>query len=313
MMVMGDTLKGATRCTVCAMTDRGASAKPLLDAPSRQSPERLAPARGSLRARFSARSLQAGVVVVVVLALAMCAALVITNLRISGRPDLSTSDVNAIAAQKASSAISQLKSQLPPDVTAYDAVRAGLVLIVARHKSASGTEDLGSGVIVDAKGDILTALHVVSGASAVNVTFADGTRSAASIESSDPAHDIAVLTAERLPAVIVPAVLGGSPQIGNEAFAVGNPLGLVASLSAGVISGLDRTFKIADGRTLSGMIQFDAAVNPGSSGGPLLNAKGQVIGIVIGLANAAGADEFAGIGFAMPIGIAGRAAGAPAK
>ena len=80
-----------------------------------------------------------------------------------------------------------------------------------------------------------------------------------------------------------------------------------------MVSGLDRSFPLADGRTLSGMIQFDAAVNPGSSGGPLLNAKGQVIGIVTGLANPAGADDFAGIGFAVPIGTAGGAAGAPAK
>jgi S1-C subfamily serine protease len=295
------------------MTDRGQSAGRLLDVPTHESPEPPAPLRRSLSARLSARSRRAGVVLALVIVLAMCAALVITNLRISSRPDLSTSDVNAIADQRANSAISQLQSQPPAAVTSYDAVRAGLVLIEAQHKGAPGTEDLGTGVIVDAKGDILTALHVVNGASAIKVTFADGTMSAASIQTSDPTHDIAVLTAERLPAVIVPAVLGGSPQIGDEAFAVGNPLGLVASLSAGVISGLDRTFKVAGSRTLSGMIQFDAAVNPGSSGGPLLNAKGQVIGIVIGLANAAGTDEFAGIGFAMPIGTAGQAAGAPAK
>ena len=122
-----------------------------------------------------------------------------------------------------------------------------------------------------------------------------------------------MLVAGRLPAVIVPAVLGPNPQVGDETFAVGNPLGLVGSLSAGVISGLDRTFKVANGRTLSGMIQFDAAVNPGSSGGPLLNTKGQVIGIVTGLANPAGTDNFAGIGFAVPIATAGQAAGAPAK
>ena len=108
-------------------------------------------------------------------------------------------------------------------------------------------------------------------------------------------------------------MLGPNPQVGEEVFAIGNPLGLVGSLSAGVVSGLDRTFRLADGRTQSGLVQFDAAVNPGSSGGPLLNAKGQVIGIVTGLANAAGTDEFAGIGFAVPIGAAGRAAGAPAK
>ena len=108
-------------------------------------------------------------------------------------------------------------------------------------------------------------------------------------------------------------MLGSGPQVGDQVFAVGNPLGLVASLSAGVVSGLDRTFTLGGGRTLSGMIQFDAAVNPGSSGGPLLNTEGQVIGIVEGLANPAGTDNFAGIGFAVPIATAGRAAGAPAE
>ncbi|HWI05431.1 MAG TPA: trypsin-like peptidase domain-containing protein, partial [Acidimicrobiales bacterium] len=96
-------------------------------------------------------------------------------------------------------------------------------------------------------------------------------------------------------------------------FAVGHPLGLVGSLTAGVVSGLDRSFPLANGRSIGGMIQFDAAVNPGNSGGPLLNRNGQVIGIVTGLANPAGDDEFIGIGFAVPIGTAGGAAGAPAR
>jgi S1-C subfamily serine protease len=274
---------------------------------------RLRHSAASLRARISARSRRVALAFALVLVLALCAAVIVTNLRISRRPDLSTSAVRAIAGQTANSAISQLQSQPPAAVTAYDAIRAGIVLIVAQHKGGPSTKDLGTGVIIDAKGAILTALHVVEGASAIQVTFADGTTSAASIESSDPAHDIAELGTDRLPAVVVPAVLGGSPNVGDDTFAVGNPLGLVGSLSAGVISGLDRTFKVASGRTLSGMIQFDAAVNPGSSGGPLLNTKGQVIGIVIGLANAAGTDEFAGIGFAVPIGTAGGAAGAPAK
>jgi S1-C subfamily serine protease len=274
---------------------------------------RIRDSAASLRARMSARSRLLVLVLALVVVLALCAALVVTNLRISRRPDLSTGKVQAIAGQATNSAIARLQSQPSPAVTAYDAVRACIVLIVAQHKGGPSAKDFGTGVIVDAKGAILTALHVVSGASAIQVTFADGTTSAASIESSDPSHDIAELVAGRLPAVVVPAALGGSPQIGDETFAVGNPLGLVASLSAGVISGLDRTFKVASGRTLSGMIQFDAAVNPGSSGGPLLNTKGQVIGIVIGLANAAGNDEFAGIGFAVPIGTAGGVAGAPAK
>ena len=191
--------------------------------------------------------------------------------------------------------------------------RAGLVVIESQNTGAPNTEDLGTGIIVNTQADIMTALHVVQGASAIKVTFADGSNSAASIKSSDPDHDIAVLTAVHPPSVIVPEVLGGGAQIGDEIFAVGNPLGLVGSLSAGVVSGLNRSFPLADGRTMSGMIQFDAAVNPGSSGGPLLNGKGQVIGIVTGLANPEGAKDFVGIGFAVPIGTAGGAAGAPAR
>ena len=253
------------------------------------------------------------VALALVVLLAVGVGLYATNLRISRRPSLTTNDINAIVNQKVSTAVSELESQPPAAATAYDAVRAGLVVIEAQRGGAGGTEDLGTGVIVDTQGDILTALHVVQGASVIEVTFADGTTSSASVETSDPTHDIAVLAPGRLPAVIVPAVLGPGPQVGDAAFAVGNPLGLVGSLSAGVISGLNRTFKLSDGRTLSGMIQFDAAVNPGSSGGPLLNTKGQVIGIVTGLINPAGTDNFAGIGFAVPIGTAGRAAGAPAK
>jgi S1-C subfamily serine protease len=259
------------------------------------------------------RSRRAVTALALLVVLAVFAALYVTNQRISTRPSLTTNDVKAIVNQKVTTAISQLESQPPAAAAAYQAVRAGLVVIEAQRQGAPGTEDLGTGVIVDTQGDVLTALHVVQGASEIQVTFADGTTSAASITASDPTHDIAVLVAERLPAVIVPAVLGPSPQIGDQTFAIGNPLGLVGSLSAGVISGLDRTFKLGNGRTLSGMIQFDAAVNPGSSGGPLLNTKGQVIGIVTGLANPAGTDNFAGIGFAVPIATAGQAAGAPAK
>lgn len=259
-------------------------------------------------------SRQLGVVLAVLLlaVLGLSAALVVTNLRISGRPDLDNKQVSAIARKQASTAVSQLQSQPAPAVPVYRAVEAAFV-VVQSEGGAAGTGELGSGVIVDKKGDILTALHVVRGASTIEVSFADGTTSAATVTSSDASHDIAVLTPSTLPAVLVPAALGNAPQIGDEVFAVGNPLDLVASLSAGVVSGLNRTFTPADGPSLSGMIQFDAAVNPGSSGGPLLNAKGQVIGIVTGLANSVGNDEFAGIGFAVPISTAGGAVGAPAK
>jgi S1-C subfamily serine protease len=101
-------------------------------------------------------------------------------------------------------------------------------------------------------------------------------------------------------------------RVGDEAYAVGNPLGLTGSMSAGVISGFNRTIPLNDdGDLLEGLIQFDTAVNPGNSGGPLLNRYGQVIGIVTALANPTENNTFIGIGFAVPIGTASAAAGAP--
>ena len=227
--------------------------------------------------------------------------------------------VGGIVDKAVGRAVENLQAQPPAGEAVYAAIAPPLVVIDAERAvgAPSGSGDLGAGVIVNQDGAILTALHVVDGATAIKVTFADGTKSAATVASSDPDHDIAVLTADQLPSVVVPAVLGGGAQIGDDAYAVGHPLGLAGSLTAGVISGLDRSFSPGGpggaGRTFSGLIQFDAAVNPGSSGGPLLNKKGQVIGIVTGLANPAGDGDFVGIGFAVPIATAGGAAGAPAQ
>jgi S1-C subfamily serine protease len=246
----------------------------------------------------------------------VCAALVSIDLRATSRPATSKADVNKIVDGKIKTAVTALQSQPPPGVTVYDAIRPPLVVIQAQRTGTPGTDlgsGLGSGVIVNAQADILTSLHVVDNAVALKVTFSDGTESPASIKSTDPNHDIAVLTPAKLPEVVVPAVLGGGARIGQEAFVVGHPLGLVGSLSAGVISGLNRSFPLANGKSIEGMIQFDAAVNPGNSGGPLLNRNGQVIGIVTGLANPAGDNDFIGIGFAVPIGTAGGAAGAPPR
>jgi S1-C subfamily serine protease len=163
--------------------------------------------------------------------------------------------------------------------------------------------DLGAGVIVADDGTILTADHVVAGGGSISVTFADGTVANATVASANKKMDIAVLRPARLPRVVVPATLGGGPDIGAPVVAIGNPLGLTDSVSAGVVSGLDRTANTDTGKR-SGLIQFDAAVNPGSSGGPLLNSRGMVIGIVVALADPDGEDAFAGIGFAVPIGAA---------
>ncbi len=176
---------------------------------------------------------------------------------------------------------------------------------------AERTGGLGAGVIINADGMILTATHVVSGAKVITVTFADGTSSAASVESAEPERDIAVLRPDRKPEVVVPAVMGGGVKVGDEAYVIGHPLGLGDSMSAGVISGLGRSVPTEDGTVLTGLIQFDAAVNPGNSGGPLLNRNGQVVGIVTALANPSKQGFFVGIGFAVPIDEAGGSAGGP--
>ncbi len=166
---------------------------------------------------------------------------------------------------------------------------------------------VGSGVIVDDAGDILTALHVVANATAIQVTFADGTTSPAQIASQEVANDIAVLQATQPPSTIVPAVLGSprSMQVGSEAFVLGNPFGLDGSLSAGVVSGLGRSFQMPNGGpNLTGLIQVDAAVNPGNSGGPLVNRNGEVVGIVTALINPTEQNVFIGIGLAVPIDVA---------
>ncbi|MEI7926356.1 MAG: trypsin-like peptidase domain-containing protein [Chloroflexota bacterium] len=170
---------------------------------------------------------------------------------------------------------------------------------------------VGAGVIVRDDGTIVTARHVIEGARVVNVTFADGTKSKAQVVTKLP-NDLAVLKADEGPELIVPAVLAGGVQIGDETFAVGHPLGLTNSLSSGVISGLGRVIPPRRGNGgLTDVIQFDAAVNPGNSGGPLLNRDGQVVGIVTALANASNERSFTGIGFAVPLGAAGGAGNIP--
>lgn len=194
----------------------------------------------------------------------------------------------------------------------FQAILPSLVFI--RTEGNEGPErssGIGSGVIVRDDGMILTANHVVDGARTITVIFADGTESKAEVVNTYP-NDLAVLRASSGPELIVPAVLGGRVQVGDETFAVGNPLGFTASLSAGVISGLNRTVSPEHGGSaLTGLIQFDAAVNPGSSGGPLLNRDGQVIGIVTALVNPGSERSFTGIGFAVPLGAAGGPGGLP--
>ncbi len=200
-------------------------------------------------------------------------------------------------------------SRTPTTADVYAAVAPSVVTVEAAAPGGGGDE--GTGIVVNASGAIITALHVVRGATAIQVTFADGTVSPASVALTAPALDIAALVPDELPSVVVPAVLGSSNRlaVGDGVIAIGNPLGLTRTTTTGVVSGLDRTANGSDGAHLTGLIQFDAAVNPGSSGGPLLNGRGETVGIVVALANPTPAGTFIGIGFAVPIGAAVAAGG----
>jgi S1-C subfamily serine protease len=239
-------------------------------------------------------------------------ALLLYNVLVPAPPPLTTRDVNAAVADALASATP------PPAFSAlvYQAIQTSLVLIQVKAPGKDGTleDHLGSGVIIDDQGDILTALHVVADATDVQVTFADGTQSSAEVTTKQADNDIAVLSADKLPQEVVPAVLGNpnAMHVGDEVYAVGNPFGLYSSMSAGVISGFGRSFQaVGSTQKLHGLIQIDAAVNPGNSGGPLLNRGGQVIGIITGILNPTDQDVFIGIGFAVPIDVAGGTAGAP--
>jgi S1-C subfamily serine protease len=266
-----------------------------------------APARGGTIGRWLRFALAA------VAALGVVGAIYVATRDASPRP-LDQAEVGTIASDVVGKAIEDLESKPPDSATVYKQILPSLVQVEAKRPSPKDDDArLGAGVIVNRDGAILTALHVVDGAESVRVGFVDGTSSTAWIASTDPANDIAVLEPDRRPEVVVPAVLGGGGEVGDEAYAVGHPLGYVGSLSSGVISGLDRSVRGEHGRRLQGLIQFDTAVNPGNSGGPLLNRAGQVIGIVTGLANPSPDGYFIGVGFAVPIGAAGGAVDAPPR
>jgi S1-C subfamily serine protease len=205
-----------------------------------------------------------------------------------------------------------LDEQQPP-LTAADAYEAILPSMVHVHglpdapdaDVPSGAESQsGTGVVIVDTGVILTNLHVVQGARAIKVTFHDGLESDATVIGVQPEHDLAVLQAKTIPDDLWAATLRSTAGLrpGEPVVAVGFPFGIGPSVSAGVISGLGREYQTADGkRVLTNLIQFDAAVNPGNSGGPLVTPEGEVIGIVTGLLNPTEHRVFIGIGFAVPI------------
>ncbi|MEJ8856009.1 trypsin-like peptidase domain-containing protein [Variovorax robiniae] len=171
---------------------------------------------------------------------------------------------------------------------------------------------VGTGVVIVDKGLILTNLHVVAGSEKIKVTFYDGLEADAAVVSVQPENDLAVLQAKKIPDDLIPATMRSTDdlQSGDQVVAVGFPFGIGPSVSAGVVSGLKRAFRSPEGKQeLSNLIQFDAAANPGNSGGPLVNMDGEVLGIVTAILNPTQARTFIGIGFAVPIENAASAVG----
>lgn len=225
---------------------------------------------------------------------------------------LTQRDINAAVARAMASATP--KPSFQSEV--YDIIAPSLVRVRAMVLTTEGKNEnsVGTGVVIEETGVILTALHVVKGAIEVRVVFYDGSESVASLIAQEPANDLAVLRAREIPDDLLPATLAGSGslRVGDDVVVVGNPFGISNSLTSGVVSGLKRNFKSPKtGETLTNMIQFDAAVNPGNSGGPLLNRNGEVVGIVSSLLNPTDQEVFIGIGFAVPIETAAGAAGTP--
>ena len=246
------------------------------------------------------------------------------SLSLSLRPDtrkLTQKDIDAAV-------LKTLETTVLPSAAAkaYAIISPSVVRVVGLGKSTlkdgekkpDGTDErersVGTGVVITDKGIILTNLHVVQGAETIKVTFADGLESTASIRGVQPENDLAVLQAHKIPDDMIAATMRSTSDLapGDQVMAVGYPFGIGPSASAGIISGLKRTFRSPEGKQqMTNLIQFDAAANPGNSGGPLVTMEGEVIGVVTAIYNPNEQRTFVGIGFAVPIENAASAAGMP--
>jgi S1-C subfamily serine protease len=212
----------------------------------------------------------------------------------------------------------ETKTLPSPAAKAYEAIRPSVVRVRGLDTSPYNDDEIeksvGTGVVIVDKGLILTNLHVVAGARLVKVVFADGLESEAEVVGLRPEYDLAVLQAKTIPDDLAPANLGSARDLamGDHVIAVGFPFGIGPSVSAGVVSGLNSEYRSPESRRLlTNLIQFDAAANPGNSGGPLVNANGEVVGIVTAILNPNEQRVFIGIGFAVTIESAATAVGLP--
>jgi putative serine protease PepD len=225
-----------------------------------------------------------------------------------------TTTTIAQAAPTAGAADSSTATGLNPSAL-YAGTAAGVVDITSRGVTSPASDTpfgapqqsqstaTGTGFVVDGKGHIVTAAHVVDGASSITVKFQDGTTRTAKLLGKDDATDVAVLSIDPSGLTLHPLALGSSASlnVGDQVAAIGDPFTYERSLSTGIVSGLDRTISAPNGFTVAHAIQTDAALNPGNSGGPVLDGSGTVIGIVDQIATNGSSDTSSGVGFAVPI------------
>lgn len=209
---------------------------------------------------------------------------------------------DADIARIADERINEITPTPPIEPEIYALVRPSVVLITIGNADSGGS-GLGSGVVIDENGGILTSNHVVSSSDTVNVRFFDGSTTQGKVTQRQPDRDLAMVTVTRLPDGAAPAILSpDAVRPGDLVMAIGAPFAFEGSVSAGIVSATGRRFVIEEtSQVLDNMIQFDAAANPGNSGGPLVNRQGQVVGIVTGIYNPTDARVFVGIAFAVPI------------
>jgi len=208
---------------------------------------------------------------------------------------------NSAADDEGSPQVLSLSTDCLSAADLYDQVRPAVVQITVAAGRSGGT---GTGIILDMEGRILTNYHVVEGADSIEVRFEDGSTASAELIGSDPANDLALIDADVSGKDLTAADLGDSDalRVGDPVLAIGNPFNLEATLTQGIVSAIDRTYSSgANTRPIREMIQTDAAVNPGNSGGPLLNCRGEVIGINSLLENPSGANVNVGVAFAVAI------------
>ena len=211
----------------------------------------------------------------------------------------SDSDIRRIADEQ----IAEIEPLPPIEPEIYAQIRPSVVLITTGPMNSPQGNGLGSGVVIDENGGILTSNHVVATVESVTVRFFDGSTATGAVTQRQPDRDLAMITVDRLPDGVLPAVLSGDAvRPGDLVMAIGSPFAFEGSVSSGIVSATGRRFIVEDtGQVLDNMIQFDAAANPGNSGGPLVDRSGRVVGIVTGIYNPTDARVFVGIAFAVPI------------